>query len=185
MSDYKKQVKSFVDWSEKATRKVVSGVPDLPKNGQKWLANNIWWLVLVGVALAVIGVISSINSLIYLAGLYEAYSVWGSYHTARYSMGGWWIVVSVIGIVLSVAVALIAAKAIQPLKRKQPHGWRLLFFSLLAGFAAAVIPAVLGFNIPYILTVVAVGLLLVLIGAYFLFQIKSYFDSTRKAAKKK
>jgi hypothetical protein len=182
MQQYAKQVKDSVNWAEKITKKILSGVPDLPKNGQKWLAENVWWLVALG---AIVTVISVINSISYIIDIYSAAnSLINSLTTVRYTYGGWWTTVFVIGLALHLGVAVLLAKAVMPLKNRHPKGWRLLFFTLLFGFAAAIIPPVLGFYAPYIVTMLAASLLGVLVGAYFLHQIKPYFSSPAKAKSK-
>lgn len=184
MQEYKKQVKDSVNWAEKASAKILSNIPSLPKAGQKWLADNIWWIVLVGVILGIIGIISQLKHLIDVTTVVNTWGVFGQYITQR-AFNGWWMTVYIIGLALSAVVLLIASQAIQPLKKKQANGWRILFFSLVAGLVAAVVVAVLGLNVMNIITSAAIGLIAFLVGSYFLFQVKSYFGASKKAVAKK
>jgi hypothetical protein len=183
MQDYKKQVKDSVNWAEKASGRIISNIPNLPKGGQKWLAQNIWWIVLVGVILGVVGIISQIKHLVDINTAVNTLGVFGQYIAQR-AFSGWWMTVYVITLVLSALVLFIASQSIQPLKKKQAKGWRILFFSLVAGLVAAVVAAVLGLDVANIITSTAIGLIAFLIGAYFLFQVKSFFEPTAKTAKK-
>ena len=48
---------------EEAIAKVHKDLPHLPKGLTTWLVENAWWLVIIGVALGVFGVLGTITTL--------------------------------------------------------------------------------------------------------------------------
>jgi len=169
--------------------KIVGGwlkpVPHLPEKGRKWLADNVWWLALVGVVLSVLSAISAFygamfgnNYANYVDSIYKAYGI-NNPNSGVFGLNmSMYMLVMYIGIVVG---AVIMGLAINHLKVKHKKGWDLMFLALLVSIAIQVVSVLFNLNnlIGGILSV-AVG---AAIGSYFLFEIKSYFKKAETAKK--
>lgn len=169
---------------EKTVHGWIKDVPHLPEAFRKWLAQNVWWIVLIGVILGGIGLITSFFGLIVTASLIGAPS------NAWFTYGGvtaWTVVVGAIGLVFSAIGVTINAIAISPLKVMKKKGWVLLFLSLLVSVLALVVTTILNFNLLTLFANIVFGAVFVAIAAYLLFEIHPYFGvikATKKSAKK-
>ncbi len=148
--------------------------PHLPKEGQKWLAQNIWWLTLVGVILGILG----IASLIFATLLAGAVLV-GFGGAVGAALGGIALVAVFVSVALSVVTIVLGAMAITPLKGLQKKGWILLFVIGLLNVAAQVISFLFYYNVFTLIW----GLVLALVGIYFLFEIREYYGSEKNVRK--
>lgn len=158
---------------EKTVAEWYKNVPHLPKELRKWLGDNVWWLVLIGVVVSVFGVFATISTLLVVLGLgglaFSAAGVYGSY-VASGVIGFAWLSV-LISLLTLLAVLVLMGMAVTPLKAKAKKGWTLLFVVLLVSVVLNVVGNLVGFNI--------VGILWVAIWAavegYFLFEIRDEF----------
>jgi len=150
-------------------------LPHLPANGRKWLAENAWWLTLVGVIIAVLGIFGLYNALNALNNLNN--SLFGAYYTAAVvtSHGQLWTTSIYISMALLAATTVIEAIAISPLKAMSKKGWDLLFLAGILGVASGVVSAILNVDVMSIV----LSLVGAAIGAYFLFEIRSSFKSVK------
>lgn len=150
-------------------------VPHLPVNVRKWIAENIWWIVLVVVIISIFGALSLFSLLTGVSMMTAGYGMYGyGYNHAATGMalGAAWI-----GLAALVLQVVIQAMAIAPLKDGRKKGWDLLFLSDLVYFAFAVVGSVISFQFfgivgPFIGTA---------IGLYFLFEIRSHFLQSKTA----
>lgn len=151
-------------------------VPPLPTNAQKWLAENVWWLAIISVVASVIGMFILFNAIMaYLAFLGAAI---GFYSAQTYASG--WIVATLLSLVFSIATTVLTALAINPLKKLQKKGWDLLFLALLVGAVSVLVSAVASLNLGIFISDIIFGGIGLAIGAYFLFQLRSYFVKTTR-----
>lgn len=147
-------------------------MPHLPGNGQKWLAQNAWWLVLVWVVLGAMGVVGLLLAT-FFAGAFMA-----GFGTVGAALGGLSFLLVTLTLLFSIALVVVGAMAISPLKLLQKKGWTLLFIMLLVTVASDVITFLFTMNLfGLIWNVLFAG-----VGAYFLFEVHSYFvgGSSRK-----
>jgi hypothetical protein len=163
-------------------------MPHLPKGGRQWLADNAWWLVLIGVILSVFGLFGII-SVLFLAGAgltIAGGAMGGAYGAAAGAAlsGVLWISALVSLVVYAIEVVLMAM-AISPLKVHGKRGWDLIFMVFLLNVISVIVTGVLGFGGAGLMGIIW-GLLWAAVGAYFLFEVRSYFGvpSTGKHAKK-
>jgi hypothetical protein len=152
-------------------------VPHLPKTGQKWLADNIWWLSLIGAVLGVIALAALIPALLAVFAVTSTVSTLAVGYAPAYAAytGVSWlsILLSIVGYIFT-TVLLVAA--INPLKAGKKKGWTLLFWSYLLNFVFAVVSDLVGLNIFSIVSA-AIG---AAITGYFLFEIHGYFVTKHK-----
>jgi hypothetical protein len=152
-------------------------VPHLPKGGQKWIAENAWWIVLIGVVASAIGILVAIGAIFtYLAFVGNAASYYGVYTTSVY--GGGWIVSTIVSLAFSVALLIVTAMAVKPLKAQQRQGWSLLFIGLVLRTLSVVLGAILSFSVLGFIFGLIFGAIGLAIYAYFLYEIKSHFVGT-------
>lgn len=148
-------------------------VPHLPKNVSKWIAENVWWIVLIAVILGVFGLFTGFVAIAGLSALTASYGAANPYYGAAMmqanvgaSLAAAWVALA--GLAVSTVVM---ALAISPLKDQKKKGWDLLFLSDVVYFVIAVIGAVVSFQF--------FGIISPIIGAaisfYFLFEIRSHF----------
>lgn len=145
----------------------------LPLEGRKWLAENAWWLVLIGVIASVLSIVGSLRSLFWaqdlsnsvlgdLAAYYGApvYNPWVD--------GSLWV-----GLVSFAIILVLEVAAINPLKVRAKRGWDLIFLTMLVGAIAAVVSVVVTGSM-YGLLGAAVG---VVVGGFFLFEVREQFGA--------
>lgn len=157
---------------ENMVAKWLKPLPHLPIAGQKWIATNVWWIELVGVILLGFSGIAIVSTLMLALGLTATF--WG---VAAYS--GFAAVSSGISLLFLVASVIVMAIAISPLKALKKKGWNFLFLALLINAASVVISAITSFNAITFITSILSGAIGIAVGAYFLFEIRSYFVATK------
>lgn len=155
-------------------------IPHLPTSAQKWIAENVWWITLVGVIISVFGIITLAGAILVAMSLFGAVTSYLYYAAPVYS--GWWEIWSVISLLVLIVVTAVEAMAINPLKNMKKKGWDLLFLALVIGAADSV------FNFLRDLSVVTFipGIISIVIGtgigAYLLIETRSYFKDGNKTA---
>ena len=143
-------------------------VPHLPKGGQKWLADNIWWLAIIAVVLSVMALLAIVPLAMLSFGLSATMSPYA--YGPAYSVGAFaWLTV-LISLVSLVAYAVLAGMAISPLKAHKKKGWDLLFLTVVID-AVVVAATILTFDFSSLLG----GILGLAISGYLLFEIRSFF----------
>jgi hypothetical protein len=152
-------------------------MPHLPKNGQKWLSENAWWLVLLWVVLGAMGVGGVIMATFFAGALLS------SVGPVAAAVGGIAFVAVVIAMLFSVVILVLSGMAIAPLRALQKKGWTLLFIVVLLEVAAHAASFLLSFNLFALVS----NLLFTAVGAYFLFEIRDMFVAShaKKAVAKK
>ncbi|MEP6710346.1 MAG: hypothetical protein ABJA64_01355, partial [Candidatus Saccharibacteria bacterium] len=112
--------------------------PHLPANVQKWIAQNVWWLTLIGVVLSAFAILA-VLPILFGASLFLA-SIGGAYgYYSGLGLVNTWVVSFGFGI----AILVIEAFAIKPLKSLSKKGWNLIFLSMILSVASSVVSAVL------------------------------------------
>ena len=163
----------------------VKNLPHLPLNAQRWLAKNVWWIVLIGVVLGAISLLFAFGGLLVTASLIGAVS------SAYYVLGAttaWIVVAGFIGLLFTAAVVALNAFSIQPLKAMQKKGWVLLFLSWVVSAVSVVINGILTLNPFSFVFGIIFGVIFVAIAGYFLFEIHGQFNhdaTAHRAAKAK
>jgi len=149
-------------------------LPHMPAEGRKWLSENIWWITLIGVILAALGIFSLYNALNALNSLNNSFGgIWTV--AVEQAHGGMWTTSIYISMALLAATAAIEVVAISPLKVMSKKGWDLLFLAGIVGVVSGVVQAVLNVEIPnLIFTILGAA-----IGAYLLFEIRPSFKSAK------
>jgi len=166
----------------------VKNVPHLPVSGQKWLAQNVWWLVLIG---AIISAISLLISLTTIAGLVAIIGTTSSFYYASESILTLAILSSIVALVFIGLEGLLLALAVKPLKEQQKKGWVILFALLLLNVISTVVNAIFTFSVGGFIIGIIFGAIWLAIFAYFLFEIRGQFAhvtktvGVKKAAAKK
>lgn len=167
MESIRKLESTVAQWYEQA--------PHLPMKGRVWLAQNIWWIALVGLALGAFGVLSVLTVTFWAS---TAIGVYGG--AAGVAVGSLAFLAVLIALAFSIILLVLLALAIAPLKAGKKKGWDLLFISALLSLASTVVGFLLSFNFGSLL----VGLLGTAITGYFLFEIHSYFKVDRLEIKR-
>ena len=155
----------------------LKSVPHLPRGGQKWLAENVWWIVLIGV------IAGAISLLVGLAAIFSYMAFVGnaaSYYYTVSPYGSGWIIGTVVSLLFSVAIVILLATAITPLKALKLSGWNKLFIVLLVNAVSAVLGAILSFSVGGFIFGIIFGAIGVAISAYFIFEIRSHFGGSAK-----
>lgn len=145
-------------------------LPHLSTDWRKWIAKNVWWITLIGVVISVMGIFGLLTALSIFGAATSFYGAM-MYSAVVQTHGGFWFVFMYASLALLALTTVIEAMAISPLKVQHKKGWDLLFFAYLAGVASGVVTGV--FNID-VMGLIGTAISAV-IGAYFLFEVRSYF----------
>lgn len=169
---------TFVHKVETTVENWLKPLPHLPEVARKWLAENVWWIVLVGAILTSISVLVQVGGVFTTIAAISSAAVWLAYYVGP--VYTWWgVTVQLVSVVLFAAVAALMWLAVKPLQDVKKKGWDLLLLTLLADLAIVVIVNVLGFGVFSIFSIIF-GAIAVAIGGYFLFEIRSRFAVTTK-----
>lgn len=154
-------------------------LPNLPKSGQKWLAENVWWLALISAILTGISILMSLGAI----ATYSSYSssLVSYNYIALASYGSNWMIGAVVTLIFSALVVFLTGLAVSPLRAMKQRGWQLLFAIYLVSAIEVVVNAILSFSVIGFIFGIIFGAIGLAIAGYFLLQIKSYFASTAKA----
>lgn len=144
----------------------------LPAGFTKWLANNVWWLTLVGAIFSLLSILSTWSSLNTVQNLGDAYGLDGSAVGALYAQSA---NVLYISMAVNAVSAVLLFMAFQKLKVHQKSGWNLVYYNMLLGITASLVSSVVFATYALVggLIGVAIGLA---IGGTLLFQIRKYFQ---------
>lgn len=140
-----------------------------PDGVKDWLANNSWWLVLVGAVLSLLGALGS----------YQALSVTNEFMTMYNLPAAAGMTVNTNAVYLSVLTSIVSAvllfMASSKLKVHQKAGWNLLFYNFLLSLGLSIVSMLMyaSYNFVGSLLGFIVGMA---IGAFILFQIRSRFN---------
>jgi len=157
----------------------LKSLPHLPVNAQKWIADNIWWMAILGAFGSAIATLAVVNGVFgYMSFVSNASSYAGFYAVSSYLTG--WIWNALIGLLFLAASTVILSKAVTPLKEHRRLGWDLMFMLTLLGAARAFLDAVFTFSFFGFLFGVLFAVLGLAIGAYLLLEIRSYFVKSNK-----
>jgi hypothetical protein len=163
---------SLVSNLESKVATLLKPVPHLPAGGQKWIAENVWWIAIISLVASIISVFVAIAGII----AFFAFVPVSYYGYSQVYAGP-----SVLGLIVSLLVAIveigILAMAIKPLRAVNKKGWTLLFVLLLINAASAVVSAVLSLSVFGFIFGIIFGAIGCAIGAYFLFEIHGHFSS--------
>jgi len=161
---------------EKTIAEWYKNVPHLPPNVRKWLGDNVWWIVVIGVVLSALSLFALIPLTLLALGLSTATvaGLPGAYgYVGGGVMGIAWLTILLSLITLVITTALLAL-AISPLKSKAKKGWTILFVITLASAVLGVLGNLVSFNIGGIVWTAIWAAL----EGYFLFEIHNQFGKT-------
>lgn len=165
---------------EKTLSEWYGKLPHLPLGARKWLGENIWWIVIIGIVLSVIGIFGLIVTLFTAFGISAYVSTLPYAAYSATSFGSIWIT-ALIGLASLVLTTVLLAMAISPLKAKVKKGWTILFVIALIEFVLSVVGEVVTLDISgTVLSVIWLA-----IWGYFLFEIRDEFGRQPKVTEKK
>lgn len=164
---------------EKKLSEWYKGAPHLPKEAQQWLADNVWWLALIGAVLSALGLFVVIPALLGALALTTGFAPYAGYSYYPNAIGLAWLGIAV-SIVSYIITGVLLALSVNPLKAKLKKGWEFIFLSYLVNFALGIAGALVTLNIFGVFGPI-IG---AVIGGYFLFEIYSYFGAKVKAESK-
>lgn len=154
-------------------------VPHLPKEGRTWLADNVWWLALIGAVLCAFGLFTALP-LLFLLLVGSVPTTVSFYGTDVSRLNGFYQLSILITLVSYVTTTVLLALSIRPLKNRTRRGWELLFWAYLINFICAIAGAIISLSASNLLGAV-IG---AAIGGYLLFEIRSYFVVKHRPAEK-
>lgn len=147
----------------------LKNAPHLPPEFRKWLAENSWWLTLIGVVLGALAIFPLLGLTIFASGLSATYSAYYPYAYGAQSgllQASLWT-----NLGFYIAIVALEALAISPLKGLKKRGWDLLFLVLIVSVISSIVSVVLTYNIGGLIGA-AVG---AIVGSYVLFEIRGHF----------
>ena len=175
---------------EKMVEGWYKSVPHLPKGGRDWLADNVWWIALLGVILGVIGLFTLVPAALISLGIT---STLAGFSSLTYTTSYYWLF-ALLSLLSLLVTTMLMALAASPLKAKSRVGWKLLFLNLVVTTVLSIISSVLSLTLmygtsggvfPFISNVLGAAISF-LVGGYFLFEIRDRFVAkVKKTTKKK
>jgi len=165
----------YIEKIEETLAKWLKPLPHLPVKFTKWVATNLWWIVLIGVVLSALSLIAMFTALFAIFAYLNlgTTTVLGHYVTSSYSVFS--ALASIVSILFMIGTIVLTAMSISPLKSSLRKGWTLLFMVMLIQATFVVISAVLSGNVFLFVSNLLSGAVGVAISAYLLFELRSYF----------
>lgn len=166
MSALKNLEQTLVQWQKQSP-------VHLPATWRRWLGDNSWWLVIIGVIAAALSVIGSLRTLLWAEDLMRTTRQFAeSLGVAVPNTGLMYDVSLWISVATLAVVALIQLQSIQPLREKKKSGWDLLFLAMIISLTGSLISGLVGGAI--LSTVIGLAIAAV-IGWFILFEIRGQF----------
>lgn len=158
-------------------------MPHLPPAGQKWLGQNVWWIVLIGAIVSGIALLFAIGALFTLIALLGA--VTASYYGAYAATGvtGLTIFAAIVSLAFVIVRVILLAVSVKPLKAMQKKGWVLLFWVWIIQAVSVIISAILSFSVAGFLLGIIFGAIGLAISGYFLFEVHGQFAHSPRVTK--
>lgn len=153
--------------------------PNLPNDARKSLAENAWWIVIVGIIFMIINVLrglSYIENQISLQG-----TAAGSYYISSATSSDWSLLTVGVSIFFLTMQIILLFLAVNPLKEMQKKGWVLLFASWLISGVALVANALLTLGVFSFIITILLGAVWLAISGYFLFEIHGQFARVERS----
>lgn len=153
-------------------------IPHLPTSTRKWISENVWWATAIGAVISAISIWTLINATFFAASVYNA---WSDY-AAKFGVDtgvhlNAWNYIMVFGSAIFLAgIVILMVMSVKPLRALKKRGWDLMFLAYLLGIVSQIFSMLNNFTFGSILSVA----LSAAIGAYFLFEIRSYFIKAGK-----
>lgn len=166
-------MKQFIEKLEVMIDGWLKPLPRLPISFKKWVSENLWWIVLIGVILSSLGLLAMIGSLATIISLLGGVSYFGFRMASLYT--GWHVFASVISLLFMAGTIVLTAMSISHLKVGKKKGWTLLFLVLLLQSVAVIVNAILTYSVVSFIIGIIVGAVCLAIGAYLLFELRAYF----------
>jgi hypothetical protein len=142
----------------------------LPPNVTKWLADNSWWIVLVGAVASVLSIfslLSLVNTANNIDALYNTYGLGDTYARSTNSL--------YVSMIASAVSAVLLFMASSKLKAHQKAGWNLVYYNFLINAVISLVSFAL--SSPGLLAGSLIGFAIgFVIGAYLLFQLRGHFS---------
>lgn len=174
MSTLKNLEQTLVNWQKNSP-------VHLPVTWRRWLGDNSWWLVIVGIVLSALSVIGSLRMLLWTEDLLrttrqfaESFGVTVPNTGVMYDVGLW------ISVATLAAAALIQIKSIQPLRDKKKSGWDLLFLAAVISLVGSLVSGLVTGSIVGTVLGIAVA---AVISWFVLFEIRGQFLQADKKPK--
>ncbi|HRQ87047.1 MAG TPA: hypothetical protein PLY16_02965 [Candidatus Saccharibacteria bacterium] len=177
-------MKQVVQKLETAVAQIVKPIPHLPAKGQKWFADNVWWIVLVGAILGGIALLFAIVGLFQVISLMNAFNYYAYSYIPAHQFGSGMVFASVVSVVTMVVTVGLFATAIKPLMNKAAKGWHLLFIAVVVGAILSLVNGLIMATVGSFIVTLIMTAISFMIGSYFLFEIRSHFVRTADGSKK-
>lgn len=138
-------------------------LPQPPRIFKRWLVDNVWWVIVIGVVLGVLGLLATLKD-VSMSGLNYSFTLRGIFSTMDQAA-------VTITFLISIAVVVINAFAITPLRNKYKIGWKLLFTSLILSVLSLAVAVVLTFDVGSFIS----GAISAVITGYLLFSFRDQY----------
>lgn len=152
---------------------VYKGLPHLPADVKKWIAENVWWMTIVGVIFSVFGVISLVVMTFFASAFFVGFG--GLAGAAVAAAGGFALMSAVVSIAFMMVELVVMGMAISPLHNMQKKGWTFVFIAMLIQAGSYVASSLFSFNLFSLVW----SLLILAVGVYFLFEIREHFSGKK------
>lgn len=164
----------FLAKIERAALQWAKDIPHLPVTTRKWLGENVWWLAAIGAVISGIVVIAYVLALLGRIFAFAAFDVSPVIVT-------WMIISTIVSIVFAAVTCVLLGAAVTPLRERQKKGWVLLFAVWLVSVIGVVLTSVITLDAFEFMKNAIMGVLLLAISGYLLFEIHSQFAHVERS----
>lgn len=172
-------MKKFLNKLEDKVSTWFKGAPNLPSDARKWLGENAWWIVIVGI---IITILSALRGLAFLEAQVSLQGTAArSYYVVSSASLDWLILTNIVSVSFLILQIVILILAVKPLKEMQKKGWVLLFATWLVSGISLVANASLTLGFASFIIAVLFGAVWLAVSGYFLFEIHGQFAHVERS----